>query len=140
MLCSARCTEERGGTDNTALFHPCCCHFHLWDNADPWLYSALDEASQVQMITLVPHSSLPKALRKPLHSVGAAEDKEMCFLGFQPLGGGKALVLLFDSRPPALLHTVNNQLHAMCHGTCLALILLQSRVLELALRYSCCLT
>lgn len=77
----------------------------------------------------------PGELRKPF-PLSEQPKKKKCHFLYSSLRGGKALVLLLDSRPPVLLHAVNNQLHAMCIR-CLGLILLQSRVLRLAVRYSC---
>lgn len=102
-----------------------------WDNTEPWLYSALDEASELPKISIFADFEPPQGSSENPSLCRSSQRKKKCHLLDSSLWGGKALVLLLDSRPPVLLHAVNNQLHAMCIH-CLGLILLQSRVLRLS--------
>lgn len=138
MLCSACCTERgEGRTGNTALFYPCCC-LHRQQHCPCYPGTTLSIGCILHWMKHQGCKGPPcflilKPLRelKKLFTLPERPKKKKCHFLDSSLQGGKALVLLLDSRPPVLLHAVNNQLHAMCTH-CLGLILLQSHVLRLS--------
>lgn len=143
MLCRVCCTrgEKAGKTTQPCPTCAAACrdtaftslgqHWALDQFCTGWNISSAKDFSISQFWTTRGFSENPELLEQ-------LKNKKCHFLD-PSLWGGKALVPLFDSRAPVLLHRVNNQWHTM-HFHCQGLILCSHISSGSAVGSSFCLT